>query len=168
MLNTLNIIATILAICASILTIFNHFKKRLKHKGIIFILCLLLSSIIVWTSYVLNEKRHKEEIAKIKKIELIKDAKISSNSGYTTPVGSAGEYFGALSHIAGFYKRHIELFSHEYETYNKELAHWQEHLKSTRKSGQGVSLDDKRYLKGLVSVGRDNIYEIAKDGNSEF
>ncbi len=163
MLTTLAYISAILGIIASIIEILQFFKVlSVKNKLILFIIVAFTTTICFFIYYKIDNNRQAEEIKKVKENLLKKDAKTTADAIIITGWEDSGDYIGYLTQITGFYARHKEVYSVEFETYNRQLKSWVTFFEKNRENSQfyqGYS-SELSELKGLVNAGKDNIEKI--------
>jgi hypothetical protein len=154
--------------------IFLFFKKN---KAIIFlamlsvILIIFLSSngwkineinflnTITMTNNSLNSKKYSQD--------LLIDAENTYRSIIITGWENDGDYLGYLVQITGFYQRHQQVFSKEYETYSRQLNEWQDYFKNKRDNDSFIYSTDLEILEGLVTSGRDHLQKISEGNNNQ-
>jgi len=161
MIVVLNVISVIVGLTASVLTIMRFFKEKFQRKVPMLMLLFITTAIIVLSGLYLSEQRNLKAMKQMIKQNRTNDAKIVAASIIITGWEDVGDYIGYLAQITGFYHRHHDIYQTEYETNDRALKEWQDHLKERRetdKTWRSINYDD---LKGLVKAGEDNIEKIA-------
>lgn len=161
MLLMLTIVSSILGLAASVLSLVSFYRDQLRHRTLLMIITLGFATTVILLLQYVNEERRNKAIEQVQLVSLARDAKVVSDaiiiSGWEYP----GDYLGYLSQIVGFYKRHMERYPSEYQTYSRQLTEWQEFLKQAREEKRSLYSSDTRDLEGLVKAGRKQLSEIA-------
>lgn len=158
MLEILAYIGSILGIIASVIEILQFFKiLSNKYKGLVFIIVCISTVICFLTWYKIDERNETQKLENVKSTYLLNDAKSTTEGITTTGYGNAGDYLSCLIQITGFYNRHKDKFSFEYETYKKEVENWSKIINEKKSKGEVMYTFDYMELEGLVKSGKSNI-----------
>ena len=74
---------------------------------------------------------------------------------------SYGDYISYLTTIVGFYYRHVDLYSSEYDSYSQDLDFWRNDFQEKTRNGKTIYASDYEGLIGLVKSSKDYLEEIA-------
>lgn len=164
MLTAIAYASGILGIIASVIEILQFLKiLNPKHKLFWFLAVLVTTTVCFSFYYVLDTRKENQRIEAIKNDFIKKDAKSIVAGMIITGLEESGDYLGYLIQITGFYSRHKDIYTIEYETYQKQLDGWASFFEKSRQSDkfyQGYS-SELSELKGLVNSGKDNLEKIA-------
>ncbi|MES2132673.1 MAG: hypothetical protein V4506_10000 [Bacteroidota bacterium] len=100
-------------------------------------------------------------------VNLQQDAKTVTKSIVLTGWENAGDYFGYLSQITGFYDRHKQQFPSEYNIYKKQLDSWGAYIEKNRNNDRILYSYDIADLKGLVVSGEKHLEQLADSKNDK-
>ena len=112
-----------------------------------------------------EQRKQTAEMEAVKAQAVHNDAQTVADSIIISGWEDVGDYVGYLSQISGFYRRHVDLYQTEHETYSRQLSEWQDYLADARKAGKTVYFSDWKTLEGLVKSGADQMRQIANNGS---
>ncbi len=143
----------------------NFFEKYAGFWNFLAIVVTITLTIIGWIYFQSPVVSSNNQILNLSQLEIEKDAKAITKSIIISWWEGPWDYIGYLSRITGFYSRHKDIYSVEYETYKKQLQFWEEYFNKARSEDKFIYSSDWVELKGLVTSGRDgldNIYSEKK------
>lgn len=150
LLDIIAIVSAIIGSTSGLITIADYWKLTRKPRRFLVAITILFAIVTTTIGYSLMERRHAEDLAKLKEQILKADAQSVSRAIMITGYEDAGDYLGYLSQIIGFYSRHSELYQNEYTTYNQQLSEWQDFLKRARESNKVLFSSHVADLRGGV------------------
>lgn len=166
MLTAIVYISGILGIIASIIEILQFFKiLNSKHKFVLFLAVIVTTTICFSIYYTIDTRQENQRIEALRTDFIKKDAKSIVDGIVISGWEESGDYLGYLIQITGFYNRHKDNYSVEFQTYQKQLDSWTSFFEKSRQGNkfyQGYS-SELSELKGLVTSGRDNLEKISSD-----
>ena len=151
----------LLGLIASILGIIGFWRHKISHRVWFFAGALIVGILVISLYFVLDRERNAAHVEAVKMNALRRDAETVSSAVTISGWEDAGDYVGYLSQLTGFYRRHENLYKIEYETCARQLAEWQDHLRTARQTGRTVYSSDIDGLRGVVRAGEDQLRKIA-------
>ena len=168
----LTILIATISLTASVIEIIKFIKGQERRNFITLIVIVTLSILVSWISINQLENSHIKEVDDLKKIHetellkfrndyIIQDAQVTLNSLNYLENSEISEAIGDLSRLAGFYKRHKDLYLEEYESLKNSINTFEKLRDKKIQDGDYFTGDEETEINATVTSGKKHLKSIA-------